>query len=119
MKVISIDVAKEYVMGNYPNDPLLRAMATTLLESLPSIDIDPETKVAEKNPWIPVEERTPTEDEWEKSEHCSFLCRVVAPAMGGVAREEFRVISWHPAQGWICGDVIVEAWMPIPPKENE
>lgn len=40
MKVISVDVAKEHVMTNYPNDPILRTMAITLLDNLPNFEFD-------------------------------------------------------------------------------
>lgn len=38
MQAIDVVVAREHIQANYPNDPLLRAMAGTLLEALPKID---------------------------------------------------------------------------------
>lgn len=40
MKVIDVKRAKEHIQGNYPNDPLLRAIANGLLENMPSIDVE-------------------------------------------------------------------------------
>lgn len=41
MQVIDVASAKEYVQANYPNDPLLKAMAGTLLETMPMIEAEP------------------------------------------------------------------------------
>lgn len=38
MEVIEPKAAREYVLANYPNDPLLKHMAITLLEQLPKVD---------------------------------------------------------------------------------
>lgn len=40
MQVIDVASAKEYVQANYPNDPLLKAMANALLDSIPHIDVE-------------------------------------------------------------------------------
>jgi hypothetical protein len=40
MEVIDVKTAKEYVMGNYPNDPLLKHIATSLLDQLPKVDAE-------------------------------------------------------------------------------
>ena len=38
MEVIDVKAAREYVMGNYPNDPLLKHIAVSLLEQLPKVE---------------------------------------------------------------------------------
>lgn len=40
MLVIKVEAAKDHIQANYPNDPLLRAMAGSLLEALPKIDAE-------------------------------------------------------------------------------
>lgn len=40
MEVIDVKAAKEYVMGNYPNDPLLKHIATSLLDQLPQVEAE-------------------------------------------------------------------------------
>jgi hypothetical protein len=40
MEVIDVKAAKEYVMGNYPNDPLLKHIATSLLDQLPQLEAE-------------------------------------------------------------------------------
>lgn len=41
MQTIDVKAAREYVMANYPNDPLLRSIAFSLLEQLPKADAAP------------------------------------------------------------------------------
>ena len=36
-EMIDIPAAKEYVLTNYPNDPLLRTIAIALLDKLPKV----------------------------------------------------------------------------------
>lgn len=55
MKVIIVPEAKEYVDANYPNDPLLKALANAMLERLPSMDVE------EPPRWIPVTVQLPEE----------------------------------------------------------
>lgn len=50
MEVIDVKAAKEYVMGNYPNDPLLKHIAVSLLEQLPKV----EAKVVIHGNWVAV-----------------------------------------------------------------
>lgn len=38
MQVIEPKTAREYVLANYPNDPLLKHIALSLLEQLPKVD---------------------------------------------------------------------------------
>ena len=40
-EMIDIPAAKEYVLTNYPNDPLLRMIALTLLDKLPKVRVLP------------------------------------------------------------------------------
>ena len=40
-EMIDIPAAKEYVLTNYPNDPLLRTIAVTLLDKLPKVRVLP------------------------------------------------------------------------------
>ena len=40
-EMIDIPAAKEYVLTNYPNDPLLRAIAIALLDKLPKVRVLP------------------------------------------------------------------------------
>lgn len=40
MEVISVKEAREYIMANYPNDPLLRHVVITALEQLPKVDAE-------------------------------------------------------------------------------
>ena len=42
MEVIAVKEAKEYVAANYPNDPLLKHIALTLLEQLPKVKVGAE-----------------------------------------------------------------------------
>lgn len=39
MEVIDVKAAREYIMANYPNDPLLKHIALTLLEQLPKTKV--------------------------------------------------------------------------------
>ena len=39
MEVISVKDAKEFIMANYPNDPLLKHSALTLLDQLPKVRV--------------------------------------------------------------------------------
>ena len=39
MEVIIVKEAKEYVVANYPNDPLLQRIVINLLDQLPKIQI--------------------------------------------------------------------------------
>ena len=39
MEVIDVKTAREYIQANYPNDPLLKHIALTLLEQLPKIKV--------------------------------------------------------------------------------
>ena len=50
MEVIDVKAAREYVMGNYPNDPLLKHIAVSLLEQLPKV----EAKVVIHGNWVAV-----------------------------------------------------------------
>lgn len=43
MEVIDVKAAKEYVMGNYPNDPLLKHIAVSLLDQLPKVEMEQAT----------------------------------------------------------------------------
>lgn len=53
MEVISVKAARDHVMANYPNDPLLRHVVLTCLGQLPNLDIpdavvvDPEAQDTE------------------------------------------------------------------------
>lgn len=38
MEMIDPRTAREYVLGNYPNDPLLRTIVLNLLEQLPTVE---------------------------------------------------------------------------------
>ena len=40
-EMIDVAAAKEYVMGNYPNDPLLKHIMITLLDKLPKVKVLP------------------------------------------------------------------------------
>lgn len=40
MEVIDVKAAREYVMANYPNDPLLKHIAVSLLEQLPKVEAE-------------------------------------------------------------------------------
>lgn len=46
MEVIIVKEAKEYVVANYPNDPLLRRIVTNLLDQLPKMQIADDTSDA-------------------------------------------------------------------------
>lgn len=59
MEVIDVKAAREYVMGNYPNDPLLKHIAVSLLEQLPKVEAE---DVEKYKTWIPVSERLPEDD---------------------------------------------------------
>lgn len=37
-KMIDPKAAREHILANYPNDPLLRSMGLTLVEGLPKVD---------------------------------------------------------------------------------
>lgn len=39
MEVIAVKEAKEYVVANYPNDPLLKHIVINLLDQLPKMQI--------------------------------------------------------------------------------
>ena len=39
MEVIDVKAAREYIQANYPNDPLLKHIALTVLEQLPKIKV--------------------------------------------------------------------------------
>ena len=39
MEVIDVKIAREYIQANYPNDPLLKHIALTILEQLPKIKV--------------------------------------------------------------------------------
>lgn len=39
MEVIDVKAAREYIQANYPNDPLLKHIALTLLKQLPKIKV--------------------------------------------------------------------------------
>ena len=39
MEVIDVKAAREYIQANYPNDPLLKHIALTILEQLPKIKV--------------------------------------------------------------------------------
>ena len=39
MLIIDVKVAKEYVLANYPNDPLLRTIVLNLLEQVPKMEV--------------------------------------------------------------------------------
>lgn len=111
MKVIDLAAAKEYVLGNYPNDPLLRTMATTLLDSLPSFELDQddarirelEDQIAQMN----------AENEWKrfgklKPPSCGdYLCAVLRPVRGGRFRKEACVLHWGGEGTWNCDGMIV------------
>lgn len=38
-EMIDIPTAKEHIKANYPNDPILRTMAVTILEGLPKVKV--------------------------------------------------------------------------------
>lgn len=38
MEVIELKAAREYVLANYPNDPLLKHIALSLLEQMPKVE---------------------------------------------------------------------------------
>lgn len=40
-EMIDIPAAKEHIRANYPNDPLLRTIALTLLDNLPKVRVLP------------------------------------------------------------------------------
>ena len=40
MKVIVPKAAREYVLANYPNDPLLKHIALSLLEQMPKVEAE-------------------------------------------------------------------------------
>ena len=50
MEVICVKEGNDYIQANYPNDPLLKHVATNLLDQLPKAEIPR---------WIPVTERMP------------------------------------------------------------
>ena len=39
MEVIDVKAAREYIQANYPDDPLLKHIALTILEQLPKIKV--------------------------------------------------------------------------------
>lgn len=39
MQVIDVAAAKEYIQANYPNDPLLKTIATALIDALPKREV--------------------------------------------------------------------------------
>ena len=39
MEVIDVKAAREYIQANYPNDPLLKHIALTILKQLPKIKV--------------------------------------------------------------------------------
>ena len=41
MLAIDYNAAREYVLVNYPNDPLLRTIALSLLAQLPKVEVAP------------------------------------------------------------------------------
>lgn len=40
MQVIEPKAAREYVLANYPNDPLLKHIALSLLEQMPKVEAE-------------------------------------------------------------------------------
>ena len=40
-EMVDIPSAKEYIMANYPNDPLLKHIAVTVLDQLPKVEAIP------------------------------------------------------------------------------
>ena len=109
MKVISVDVAKEHVMVNYQNDPILRTMAIALLDTLPNFEFDRhddrvqelEDQIAQMN----------AENEWKRfgelypPKFDDYLCVVVRPVIGGKFCKEQHVLHW--SGDWNCEGMIV------------
>lgn len=109
MKVISLDVAKDHVMGNYPNDPLLRTVVMTLLDSLPNFEHDQnDSRVRELEGQIAQME---AENEWKRFGKLNpprfddYLCVVIRPVIGGKFCKEQRVLHW--SGDWNCEGMIV------------
>lgn len=113
MKVISVDVAKEHVMTNYPNDPILRTMAITLLDNLPNFEFDQhDARVRELEDQIA---QMNAENEWKlfgklkPPKSGRYLCTVLRPVHGGNFSKEAQVIFWEGdfGGGWDCEGMIV------------
>lgn len=102
MKVIIVPEAKEYVDANYPNDPLLKAMANAMLDRLPSIEMEPD----DKSRWQSVEDGLPNEGETVLVWHTATWARE-----NGLDTDRVRngrwvrwgkdVTHWAPAAAWM------------------
>lgn len=102
MKVIPVVAAKEYVQVNYPNDPLLKAMANTILDRLPGMEMEPE----DKSRWKSVKDGLPTEGKtvlvWHKAvwgRECGLDTDRVKD--GRWVRWGTDVTHWAPAAAWM------------------
>lgn len=102
MKVILVADAKQYVEGNYPNDPLLKAMAKTILDRLPSMEMEPD----DKSRWQSVEDGLPNEGNtvlvWHKAvwgRECGLDTDRVKD--GRWVRWGTDVTHWAPAAAWM------------------
>lgn len=102
MKVIPVAAAKEYVQVNYPNDLLLKAMANTILDRLPGMEMEPE----DKSRWKSVKDGLPTEGKtvlvWHKAvwgRECGLDTDRVKD--GRWVRWGTDVTHWAPAAAWM------------------
>ena len=107
-EMIDIPAAKEYVLTNYPNDPLLRTIALTLLDKLPKTNVG-----FGQSLWIPVTERLPEEND-------RYLCNVKSFAFPGCSYH--AILHYDKHDGFREGNIYtddVTHWMPLPepPKE--
>lgn len=102
MKVIKVADAKEYVQVNYPNDPLLKAIANTILDRLPSMEMEPD----DKSRWKPVEEGLPDEGKTVLVWHTATWARengfdTDRVVNGRWVRWGKDVTHWAPAAAWM------------------
>lgn len=102
MKVIPVEAAKEYVQGNYPNDPLLKAMANTILDRLPGMEVEPD----DKSRWKSVSEGLPDEGQTVLIWHNADWARENGLDTdrikdGRWVRWGKNVTHWAPAAAWM------------------
>lgn len=111
-QLVDVGAAKTFIEANWPNDPLLRQIATNLLDMLPKVE----------SGWIPVTEGMPdTEQDHCMDEDGSRIVFEISDWLWGIdasgTQARVRYETGPLFQGWCddhCKAYAITHWMPLP-----